>query len=431
MANPTWLGTLTKRDENLRAAHGLYPAKDGWYKTIAGKKRYIASPKKTLAEAIQLLPHRVADITGNVEERPAQVAAGSTTIEELVEIYLAHLWQRHKTGSPRKLARRTYGDYEDVLGRFTDAVGPTRPAAAVETGWFSRFMRTIAARAETTKRREIIYVTAFFNWAGPGRHSFNFYKAPVQFGPDFRKPDEGKLRAALAEDSTLYTGEQVRAALATVAPSRLLYAAGLLAMNCALLPVDVITIPFSAVDLAGGTHNFPRGKTSIPRLGHLMPETVAAIERYVREERPPRASDAEPIFVGPGGVPYASGGRDDEEEPAGGRGSFRNAVARHWGNVTELPMKGLRTTFGTVADGFADQQAVDMVMGHVQNSVRSKHYVKHFEHDRIKAVTEQVWQRVAAPVPPPSEEPIGPDALARKVGRRAVALATARSRLAE
>lgn len=425
MDYPAWLGSLSKKDEALRVAHGLYPARDGWYKTIDLKKRYIASAKKTLAEAIQILPSRVADVRGTVVEKATVLATGSTTIEQLGEMFVAHLWQRVTTGQPRPMRRRVYDDYVTLLDRFIETVGPRQPAVAINPTWFSKFARSFNGKAPTSIRREIIYLTTFFNWAGPGRHSQNFYKEPVQFGPDFKKPDEAKLRASLANSSTLMTAGEFAAALDAASPSPLLYAVGLVGLNCAFLPEDLVTVPMTAFDMAAGIVEFPRGKTHIPRRAVLMPETIDAIEHYLRY-RPESAAADGPMFVRDDGLPFNQRRERGQDEKAG----RHNALSRYWRSVTGHPLKGLRTTFATEADGSVDQRAVDLVMGHAAKSVRARHYVKQFDPERLRSVIDAVWQRVAPRTPRQSVATIGASPLAHRLEPRGERLAKRRSRQA-
>lgn len=412
MKIPNWLGSLNKKDEHARAAAGLWPGKDGWYKTINYKKRYIARPMP-LADVLKLLPARIEEINGRGEARPARMATNSTSIEGLAEMYIAHLWQRHTTDKPRKLRRRTYDDYVDTLGRFVEIVGPGLPAAAVHPSWFSKFMRSISHLAATSRRRDLIYLSAFFTWAGPGQRAMNFYKSPVQFGPDFIKPDETQLREGRKTYSTLYTPERLRAALDAVAPSPLLYAAALLALNCAFLPEDIATVPMSALNLDTGVCEFPRDKTGIERKSVLMPETIAAVRRYLLD-RPLEAGADLPLFLNDAGRPF-SVRRATGPEAREGRG---HALAKYWGQITGCPFKGLRTTFSTHADDAIDQAAVDLVMGHAGKSVRGKFYVKHFSPDRLRVVVEQVWKRVLPPERPPSVAWCSACRLARRASGR-------------
>lgn len=411
MEYPAWLGELNKRDEATRRAHGLLPTKDGWYKTIRLKKRYIARPMP-LADAVKILPAKIADIEGRTEERIARVSTGSTTIIELVEMFLAHLWQRHMTGVPRKLSRRTYDDYMDTLSRFVETVGPKTIAIAAEPSWFTRFSRTIAKKASSSRRRDIIYLTSFFNWAGPGRHSQNFYRTPVNFGPDLVKPDEGKLRQEMAESSTLYESRDYFTALMAVRECPLLYAVGLMALNCAYLGSDITAIPESAVDLETGVVEFPRPKTGIQRKCVLMPETSHALRKYL-QFRGPAAEGVPNLFVRADGKPFSIRRQRDADQPS----HHGNAVGKAWSDVTGLPIKGLRTTFATLADGHSDQRAVDLIMGHAEKSVRAKHYVKSFEPERLAAVVSYVWLQFVSALPLPAGEGLSVAQLKTKASR--------------
>lgn len=417
---PQWLGHLNKRQESRRFSDGLWPGRDGWYKTIDGRKRYIAKPM-SLERVLQILPARLAEIKGQIVERPTRLSVGDTTIENLIEMFLAHLWQRHTTGAPRKLARRTYDDYGNTLSRFAQVVGPDSMAMAVDTDWFSKFARTINRKAVTSRRRDIIYLTAFFNWAGPGRHSLNFYKQPVNFGPDLVKPEESAIRESLAASSKLYTPEQFFDAMMAVRGCPLLYAAGLLGLNCAFYASDVTAIEEADFDLETSQHTFPRPKTKIERKCYLMPETVHAIRLYLAS-RPQRVAGVGRMFV------RDDGGAFNVRRDNGPTGaSFGDTVGAYWREITGLPFSGLRTTFATIADGLEDQRAVDLIMGHAAKSIRAKHYVKHFSLDRLRAVVESVWSQFVFALPLPSGEQISSSDLLRRGGGRSASDATRQS----
>jgi integrase len=412
MPNPDWLGKLTKKDESLRAHHGLYAAADGWYKTIDGRKRYIAKPMP-LADVVAMLDARVSEIRGDVKDKPTKrLGTASTTIEQLAEVFISHLWQRHESGSPKKLARRTYDDYVDTIDRFLDCVGPTQLAIHAGPSWFSKFARTIAHKAVTSRRRDIIYLEAFFNWAGPGRRRFNFYKETVQFGPDLVKPSDRQVQEAMEDYSTVYTPEQYFAALMAVRECPMLLAAGLLAFNCAFLGSDLTEVVESKIFLDAGVHTFPRGKTGIKRKCTLMPETIRAIQRYI-EVRPRRPEGCDHLFVRDDGRPF----NQRKEAGPGVRGNHNNSIGVYWRHITGLPIKGLRTTFATLADGVPDTAAVDLIMGHAAKTIRQKHYVKSFDESRLTAVVERVWTLFVAGIPLPSDSPVS----AFELDRRATA----------
>lgn len=390
MSHPDWLGELKKKDELRRASHGLYAGKDGWYKSVGGKKRYIAKPM-TLDEVIEILPGRVADFsTDSVIVVAKKLSANTTTIGELIDYFLERMWERYQTGIPRRLDRRTYDDYLDVLIRFRESVGKNKLATSVNADWFTDYAKTFAGKAASSVRREVIYITRFFNWAGPGRYNFGFYSKVVDFSPEFMKPNDSTFQLEMAAKSTHITPEQFKKAMRLVAPSPLLSAVGFLALNCAFLPVDLVEINLNNIDIEKREHNFPRGKTLRQRRAVLMPETIAAIKRYLEY----RKSDSEKLFVNERfGTPFSMRRSDD----AGSRVGHNNAISSYWSAITGLQLKGLRTTVATELDGAVDQTALDIVMGHRLKGVRPVHYVKHFSSERLRDLLSPFWRRYIDP----------------------------------
>lgn len=373
---PEWLGSLSRKDELLRAHHGLYASPDGWYKSFRGKKRYICR-RLPLADVVALLPHRLQELDGQIS-KPLSLAVSSLTIEQLAEIYAAHLQRRHDTGSPRPITARTMSEHLDVLARF---VAPVQHQLAINVRpeWFTHFARSISQLAASSRNRQIGYLFAFLNWAGPGKHSFNFYKQPVPVGPELRKPSAHEMRTALANYNPAYSPAEYGDALNAVACCPVLFAAGLLALNAALLPIDLVTLPRAAVDLHAGTLRFPRGKNGNARRAVLMPETIAAVSRYL-DFRPAVRDDQEPLFV------------DGNRRVFGVAGEANNRLSRAWSLITGKRLVGLRSTFATYADSQPDQGAIDVIMGHTPRTIRSQHYVKEFGDDRLRKVIEPVWK---------------------------------------
>lgn len=62
-----------------------------------------------------------------------------------------------------------------------------------------------------------------------------------------------------------------------------------LSLNLAYYGVDLVTLPFSSLDLNNKTVIFRRGKTDIHRAGILWAETIQAIKDY-QKEKPHRGS---------------------------------------------------------------------------------------------------------------------------------------------
>lgn len=390
MKLPEWLPALGSREEKLRAAHGLTPKWDGWHKSIDGKTRYICK-RCSVADAVALLPARITEIRARAAGSPATATAhGTRTVESLVETYVAWLYQRLTTGRPKKLSRRTYDDNVRTLAKFVDAVGPTRLADTVGPEDFARYAKqNFEKRAASSIRREIIYIEALANWAAPGPRKAGLLVRPWFFGTDFDKPADSEISAAAGDSDKAYSPTELRGAFLAVKRSPIYRAAGWLGLNGAFLAVDLATLPESFVDLDKGEIRFPRGKTGVQRLAVLWRPTVLAVRAYL-EARPAKcdASAEGRLFRTANGLPYSRAALGDDPRAAA---ATYDAIGNRWHKLTGLPFSGLRATFATLADAWPDQRAVDIVMGQMSHeSIRSRHYAKRFDVDRVRRLVERV-----------------------------------------
>lgn len=389
MKRPEWLPPLSARDERLRAAHGLTPKRDGWYKAVDGRTRYICKPCP-VPEAAALLPARLDGIRRDDAARTVPVHKAALTLEGLADLYVTWLRQRLETGLPKKLSRRTYDDNLETIARFVAAVGPARLAESVGPDDFSRFARArFTGRAASTVRREVIYIEAFANWAAPGSRKAGHLTRPWQYGPDFRKPSEDEISTSAADSDKAYTPKQLRAAFRAVKGNDFLRAAGWVGLCAAMQPKDVALLPEDAVDLGTGLVTFARGKTGVGRMAWLPPAAVVAVRRYLAGRCETCDPDARGLlFRTETGRPYY---RSAKGSAAGTRFDY---VGMKWSTLTGLPFSGLRSTAATIADDFEDQRAVDVLLGHKSGSttrkIRSKHYAKKFSPERARRLVEHV-----------------------------------------
>ncbi len=390
---PDWLKDgLGKKEEALRAAHGLTPKRDGWYKSIEGKTRYICKPMP-VGLAVESLNARFPNSV--MPEQPVSFIPDGLTLEGLAEQYLAREFQRLQTSVPRKLKRRTYDDKVKVLNKFIELVGPTRPAAAIGHDDFTKFRTHLCRFAPSTIRREMIYVNAMFNWASPGMGGMRLIPFP-NFGPNWVKPSEDEMRTSAADNDKAFKPAMLRTIFKKAKRDPLLSAAAHLGLNAGFIPRDIADLPESFVDLNKGMIAFRRGKTGVERLCCLVPATVKALRAYMkaRPERQPAAAHL--FFVDSAGNPLAKS-HVDANNPADGV-SESNSLLRRWYRAgVGSPFTGLRSTFATIADNNCeDSRAIDMVLGHkvgrVQGHIRSKSYAKQFDPQRSRRVCETVWR---------------------------------------
>jgi hypothetical protein len=395
---PAWVGDLGPRDEKRRHVAGLFPKKDGWYKSIDGHTRYVAKPMP-LASVLVDLDDRVARIRARYGGPAVQIPVDALTLEQLAEKFLAYLLARLQ-GTGKRLRRRTYSDYVDVVDRFVEAVGPARLAAALGPDDFATFATTIAGRAASTRYREMQYVDRLFNWAGPGKRSMNMI-GYVNRGPGWDKPTADDLRTEAADADKAYTVDQVRDAFAAAKRARrrnsLLWPAAHLGLNGAFNAEDVATLPEALVDLDGAMIKFPRGKTGVGRIVPLMPETVDALRWYLDRRPDAENAEAEALFFRTRkGYPIAKVWGEIDEA-----GVHENVISRRWGRHVGLPFTGLRSTVATWADDWPDQRAVDMLMGHkvgrVSGHVRARHYAKKVNPERVRLLVVRLWQLAFGP----------------------------------
>lgn len=384
-----WLA-LGARDEKLRAAHGLIPKEDGWYKTFDGRTHYICKPCP-LADAVAKLPLRIEAIRARRSGRstPTVAVAGTLSLEGLADAYEAWLWQRLTTGVPRKLARRTYDDAIAVVGEFVECAGPHKAADAIGPVEFSDYaVAHLSNIAASSVRRKVIYIEAFANWAAPGSRKAGLLTRPWQYGADFRKPADADIVTSAADSDKAYTPDQLRKAFLAVRKNKLFRAAGWLALAGAFQPKDLALLPESCIDLDAGYIRFARGKTGVGRLCWLPPCARIAIRHYLADRADSANDDAAKLlFRSERGLPMY---RDAEGRESGSR---YDAMGSGWNKLTGLPMSGLRSTFATLADDNADQRAVDIVMGHKSGhvrSVRNTHYAKRFSPQRVERLVSAV-----------------------------------------
>ena len=387
-----WKSPSGPREAEKLKASGMFPRPDGWYKSIGGKNRYVCRPMPA-RDALELLPARVDEIKSRIAGTETIVRADSLALKDIADAYAAWLYRRLTTGQPKKLARYTYDDCCRAVSLFVECVGPEKMAGKVGPADFSRYSaQYLAGMAASTRARRVAYIEAFANWAAPGRRRAGMLVAPWQYGPDFAKPTAAELSAATGRRDKSYTADQFFIAMRRVRGSPIYRAAGLLGANCAFLARDVSTLPESLIDLDDGSVRFARGKTGVDRLCVLWPCTIKAIRRYLAFRPTVCDPTAEGmLFRTLNGLPYSRSTSDDDSP-----GREFDGIGNRWFKVTGLPFSGLRSTFATLSDDWPDQRAVDLVMGHSSHeSIRSRHYAKRFDIDRIRKLSAYVWQSLA------------------------------------
>src|SRR5262249_24405186 len=159
------------------------------------------------------------------------------------------------------------------------------------------------------------------------------------------------------------------------------------------------TLYRNALDLERGMLDFPRGKTGVPRRIPLWPETVTSIKEYLAVRPEPKdAADADLVFLTKQRRPWYRLGRfvanKDGVEVVKG---IDNPVAKSLRIVLDnLKINGrknflaLRHGFRTIGRGARDREAIDALMGHVDESMAAHYIEDGLPDERLQAVVEHV-----------------------------------------
>ena len=194
---------------------------------------------------------------------------------------------------------------------------------------------------------------------------------PVRYGHAFAKPGPALIRKERAKNGPrMFTPEEIRRMMNAAGPE--LRAMILLGINAGYGNTDCSRLEPKHLNLQTGWADFPRPKTGIHRRAKLWPETVQAITAWQAGRS---SKDAGRVFARSNDGIVRDVAKLLQKLEINGR--------KHLGFYS------LRHTFLTVAVETRDFPAVQLVMGHVDNSM-SAHYRERIGDDRLHAVAEHV-----------------------------------------
>ncbi len=244
-----------------------------------------------------------------------------------------------------------------VLGRGTpvDRLGPAdfdRLAVAIGEKWGPT--RSLNA----TRVIRSIFKSAFDN---------GFIDRPVRFGNNFNGPSKREFRLHRAsQGERMLEPAQLRSLILGAAGA--LRPSILLGLNCAFLPVDVVS--FRSEFVRDGWLTMPRSKTGTMRRCHLWTETLEAIASVP--------------------VPFQSR-RGNALTTTALSQLFKNAVDAVGLYRAGINFAMLRHVHQTIGEQSGDSLAVKLTMGHADGTI-SEVYRERFPDDRLRAVSETIRQ---------------------------------------
>ncbi len=366
----------------------LFPHQSNrWAKKIHGKLCYFGSilpddPKgekalaKWLAEKDYLLFGRTppSDPTG-------------LTVRDLVNGFLTAKLRLMRSG---ELSERTFRQYDQTCGRLVDTMGADRMIEALTPSDFGELRSKLAkGRGPVSLGNEITVARMVFKFG----YDEGLIDRPIRYGQSFDKPSRKTLRVERTKRGPkMFEASEVQAMLEKAACP--MEAFILLGINCAFGATDISTLPKSAIDLAGGWVDFPRGKTGIHRRCPLWLETVAAVQLAMQGRPAPKdKADDDLAFLTRFGHRWVKLNRRDDREgatPDDALGKQFTKLLRELKIVRpRVGFYSLRHTFRTIADDAKDQPAAGHIMGHHDPSMAAV-YRERISDERLIAVCETV-----------------------------------------
>lgn len=317
-----------------------------------------------------------------------------TTLAEVVNAFLTAKRERVEAG---ELSQAMWGQYYATCDKVIDHFGRARTVSDIRPEEFAKLRAKLAAAVGPVTLLGFVTKTrVVFKFA----YDFGLIERPVMYGNAFDRPSRKTLRLNRAgKRPRLFTAAEVRKLINAADPQ--LAAMILLGLNGAMGATDCSQLSRLMLAVRPGWLDFPRPKTGAMRRFPFWPETVSALE-VVRGLRPdPRdEAHADRVFLTRSGQPWVRFAGDTT-----GKRSVMDAVA---GQFTKLAKRAsvvgsfytLRHTFRTVADELPDQPAINLVMGHVDNSMADS-YRERIGDERLLAVVGHVrnWLMHGQPSP--------------------------------
>jgi integrase len=319
-------------------------------------------------------------------------------VGELVKEYLAVLNDRLAVG---EIGQRHY-EGMDYCGRLLlEYIDENKAVEALTPDDFRELRTGMMKRfAPVNTRANMVRIRSFFKFA----YDEQLIGKPVFYGRGFGAPTKAMIRKARnAKPKKLFSPEQVHLLQANASPC--LRAMILLSINTGMNNADLGNIQFRHVNLKTGWMDYPRHKTGIQRRAKLWPETVKAVQDYVKVRQTPHVQFESQIFITKARQQWGHTSLPSEFRKLldATNEAHRQAIIDECKKKRRKPPEDIadiiphgsfgyfRHTFETIGGGCRDQVAVNAIMGHVDDSMAAE-YRESIEDERLEAVATHVRQ---------------------------------------
>ena len=388
--------TLEAKPVKPYAEFPLFAHQNGqWAKKIKGKQWFFgvwsdpdAALLKYLDEVDEIQAGRDPRKTGVVG-----VSSAELTVADLCGLFLERQERRIELG---EVSRRHFTDNLRTCRLVVNHFGKFTRAASLRAADFTRFKAAFPATWGPEKSgNEIQRVRSTLKWA----FESDLIPSLPNFGPDFKKPSrtvkrrDQQQRQADRGGKLDFSADEIRKLLK--ASTGWLHACILLGVNGGLGNSDCGRLSTKFLDLNSGWYDLAREKTGIPRRFQLWPETIAAIRAAMSKRIIPKDESDDPLcFLTSHGKPVWWEVTKENGETFmcdNITKSFTKLCATCGITRSQRGFYSLRRTFETVAGGSKDQVAVDVCMGHADESMGAV-YRQGIDDQRLIDVGQHVHQ---------------------------------------
>lgn len=371
-----------KKSPRYRKPHADFPLtphpSGRWCKKVKGKLYYFGK--------IEGDENGQAALTLWLEQKDAILLTGKKpyskgdrlTTLELCDLFMARKDHLLANG---EIVKATFDDYHRSCARILAVFGKAYPVTDLVAEDFARLREDMARNYGLVRLgNEIQRVRSVFKFG----YEEGLIDRPIRYGQGFNKPNRRAMReAANRQAARMFEAEEIRQLLD--AADVHMKAMILLGANCGFGNHDVGTLPLGAVDLDGGWIDYPRPKTAVRRRCPLWPETVTALRASLAKRKEPTHEEHSGLFFV---TKYGGSWAKDVR-----RGPLTTRMRRLLDDLG-LHAKGrgfyaLRHVVETVGGESRDQPALDLIMGHVDDSMAAT-YRERISDDRLQAVVDHV-----------------------------------------
>ena len=345
-----------------------------WAKKIAGKTRYFGRDKqKALEKYTEERLHLEAGV--NLRKLPPSKpveAIQGVRLGEGIDLFLASCEARVVR---KELSTLSLIDYKLTLGLVMDSLDRSVPIQqTTPSHWASVYDRIAANKNATTINGEVARVRACFNWLQKNR----YIDREPYFGDSLNRPTKTAIRKARsASGKSWFEASEIKSLLDASRPS--LKAMILLGVNCGLGNSDCSQLKAEWLNVKTGWLDYPRPKTGVNRRAKVWPETIAAVDAWLRVR--PKVS-VPLLFVTRQGNAWS----DPDSPDCQIAKCFRQLCIDTGLHIKGRGFYGLRRTCETIGSEAKDQIALNHIMGHVDGSMGGV-YRQRIGDERLEAVS--------------------------------------------